>query len=157
MTDFDCSKLHGRPRDICEGRTHHSPEERDAYIKIFSGQSPSPIIPKPMRSRGLGDTIAKITHATGLAWFAERAAKAIGLESCGCAERQQWLNELVPYRPDGMADDEWRAVLHESVGLFSDGGRGVDTQTHSDTSTEVSTNPSPAGSAGTQPASVHPG
>ena len=38
------------------------------------------------RSRGLGDTIAKIT-------------KAVGIQQCGgCKERQELLNNLVPYK-----------------------------------------------------------
>jgi hypothetical protein len=44
-------------------------------------------------SRGLGDTIAKITHATGIA----RVVKAVVAEDCGCAERQGALNKWVPY------------------------------------------------------------
>lgn len=69
------------------------------------------------RSKGLGDTIAKITHKTGLAWFAEKAAKAIGMESCGCAERQQLLNELFPYKPAEMSDSEFQQVMREAVAL----------------------------------------
>ncbi len=38
------------------------------------------------KSRGLGDTIAKLT-------------KAIGIKPCGgCKRRQRWLNGLLPYR-----------------------------------------------------------
>jgi hypothetical protein len=48
----------------------------------------------PIRSRGLGDTIAKITHATGI----DRVVKAVTGSDCGCAKRQQWLNEVVPYK-----------------------------------------------------------
>lgn len=48
-------------------------------------------------SRGLGDTIAKITSATKLDKIAESIAKAVGAEDCGCAARQATLNELVPY------------------------------------------------------------
>lgn len=49
------------------------------------------------KSKGLGDTIAKFTHATKLNKVAEAVAKLAGLEGCGCDERQQYLNELFPY------------------------------------------------------------
>lgn len=46
---------------------------------------------------GLGDTIANITHATGLDRLAE-AYTAITGKPCGCKERQEALNKLVPYK-----------------------------------------------------------
>jgi hypothetical protein len=51
-------------------------------------------------SKGLGDTIAKITHATGLDVVAEKIAYAMGKEDCGCKRRQEILNDLVPYNKD---------------------------------------------------------
>lgn len=48
-------------------------------------------------SKGLGDTIAKITHATGIAKAVEVVTDALGVEDCGCQRRQNWLNEVVPY------------------------------------------------------------
>lgn len=43
---------------------------------------------KPIRPRGLGDTIAKMT-------------KAVGLISCGgCKKRQAKLNAIFPYKPE---------------------------------------------------------
>jgi len=50
------------------------------------------------KSKGFGDTIAKITHATGLNKVAEAVAKAAGHEDCGCGRRQDKLNELFPYK-----------------------------------------------------------
>ena len=49
-------------------------------------------------SKGLGDTVAKITHATGLDVVAEKVANALGKEDCGCKRRQEKLNELFPYK-----------------------------------------------------------
>lgn len=49
-------------------------------------------------SKGLGDTIAKITHATGLDIVADKVAKAMGQEDCGCNRRREKLNELFPYK-----------------------------------------------------------
>jgi len=48
-------------------------------------------------SRGLGDTIAKITHATGIAKAVEVVTGALGIEDCGCSGRQEWLNGVAPY------------------------------------------------------------
>jgi len=49
------------------------------------------------KSKGLGDTIAKVTHAVGLDKVAEAVAKAAGKEDCGCSKRQQKLNDMFPY------------------------------------------------------------
>ena len=46
-----------------------------------------------------GDTIAKFTHATGIAQAVEAVSQIVGVP-CGCNERQQWLNEVVPYRQE---------------------------------------------------------
>lgn len=47
-------------------------------------------------SRGLGDTVAKITHATGLDKLAELYTELTG-KPCGCSQRQEALNKLFPY------------------------------------------------------------
>ena len=52
---------------------------------------------KSKTSKGLGDTIAKLTKALGIDVVAEKVAKAAGKEDCGCKRRQEKLNELVPY------------------------------------------------------------
>ena len=48
-------------------------------------------------SEGLGDTIAKITHATGLDKLADAVAKAAGAEDCGCNKRRKTLNQMISY------------------------------------------------------------
>ena len=45
------------------------------------------------KSKGLGDTIAKITEATGV----DKLVKFIAGEDCGCEERKEKLNKLFPY------------------------------------------------------------
>jgi hypothetical protein len=45
---------------------------------------------------GLGDTFAEITRLTGLDQFANAYEKLTG-NSCGCEERQQKLNQLLPF------------------------------------------------------------
>jgi len=47
-----------------------------------------------MESKGLGDSIAKVTQATGI----NKAVKAVVGEDCGCKERQEKLNQLFPYK-----------------------------------------------------------
>ena len=51
-----------------------------------------------MKSRGLGDSIEKITKATGLRSLTQIAAKAVGLKDCGSDKRKAWLTEQVPYK-----------------------------------------------------------
>ena len=48
------------------------------------------------KSKGLGDTVAKITKATGIKKVVDTVAKATG-KDCGCGERQATLNRLFPY------------------------------------------------------------
>ena len=48
-------------------------------------------------SVGLGDSIAKITNATGIDKMAEGVAKAMGRKDCGCKKRQEKLNQMFPY------------------------------------------------------------
>lgn len=49
------------------------------------------------KSRGFGDTVAKLTHFTGIDKLADRVAKAMGKEDCGCERRREKLNEIIPY------------------------------------------------------------
>lgn len=51
----------------------------------------------PKRSKGLGDTISKITHSLKIDKVAEAVAKLAGAEGCGCDKRKEYLNELFPY------------------------------------------------------------
>jgi len=44
-----------------------------------------------MKSQGLGDTIEKITTATGIKKVVEKVAEATGKE-CGCNKRKEILN-----------------------------------------------------------------
>lgn len=47
-----------------------------------------------MTSRGLGDTLEKITAATGIKAV---ASKVLG-KDCGCSERRDSLNKKFPYK-----------------------------------------------------------
>lgn len=50
-----------------------------------------------MKSKGLGDTIEKITTATGIKKVAEAVSKATGSD-CGCSKRRDALNRAFPYK-----------------------------------------------------------
>lgn len=52
------------------------------------------------KSEGLGDTVAKITHALKLDKIADTVTKAMGKEDCGCNRRREKLNKLVSYKKD---------------------------------------------------------
>jgi hypothetical protein len=49
------------------------------------------------KSKGLGDTIEKITTATGIKKVVETVAKATG-KDCGCSQRRDALNRAFPYQ-----------------------------------------------------------
>ena len=56
------------------------------------------------KSKGLGDTIEKITEATGI----KAVVKSIFGEDCGCDERKEMLNKLFPYRkPNCLNENEF--------------------------------------------------
>ena len=48
-------------------------------------------------SKGLGDSIAKFTSATGIDKLANKMAKAAGKSDCGCDTRRDTLNRVFPY------------------------------------------------------------
>ena len=52
-------------------------------------------------SKGLGDTIEKITKATGIKKVVDTVAKATG-KDCGCNKRKDNINKMFPYNPNGM-------------------------------------------------------
>jgi hypothetical protein len=56
-------------------------------------------MPEPIKSVGLGDTIDKITTATGIKAAVEKISNAVG-KDCGCKERKDKLNQLFPYNQE---------------------------------------------------------
>jgi len=48
------------------------------------------------QSKGLGDTIEKITKATGIKKVVDTVSKAVK-KDCGCGTRKDTLNRLFPY------------------------------------------------------------
>ena len=53
------------------------------------------------QSKGLGDTIEKITTATGIKKVVHAVTKAAGKEDCGCNKRREKLNQIFPYKSQG--------------------------------------------------------
>ena len=49
-----------------------------------------------MKSRGLGDTIEKITKVTGIKKVVDKVGRATG-KDCGCNKRKESLNRFFPY------------------------------------------------------------
>lgn len=47
-----------------------------------------------MKSKGLGDTINKVTSATGIKTIVKKATNG----NCGCEKGRKKLNELFPYK-----------------------------------------------------------
>ena len=62
------------------------------------------------QSEGLGDTIEKITEATGI----KKAVKFIAGEDCGCDKRKEKLNQLFPYKkPECLTEYEYNYLVEE--------------------------------------------
>jgi hypothetical protein len=52
---------------------------------------------QPNKSKGLGDTIEKITTVTGIKKVTEAISKVTG-KDCGCKARKDALNRAFPYQ-----------------------------------------------------------
>lgn len=57
-------------------------------------------------SEGLGDLIAKLTHALGIDKVAEKVANLAGEEDCGCNKRREQLNELFPFNNNKQKEND---------------------------------------------------
>ena len=49
-----------------------------------------------MKSRGLGDSVEKLTKATGIKKVVDTVSKVTG-KPCGCGQRRDNLNRMLPY------------------------------------------------------------
>ena len=49
-----------------------------------------------MESKGLGDTIEKITKATGIKSAFDKVSEGLNIP-CGCQKRKEALNNMFPY------------------------------------------------------------
>tara|TARA_S200002703_G_scaffold148282_1_gene144844 strand:- start:2416 stop:2844 length:429 start_codon:yes stop_codon:yes gene_type:complete len=58
------------------------------------------------QSTGVGDTVEKITKATGIKAAVDGVFDALG-KDCGCDERKKTLNEMFPYnKPNCLTQEE---------------------------------------------------
>lgn len=59
------------------------------------------------KSIGLGDTIEKITEATGIKSVVDKVKEVTGFD-CGCGARKELLNRLFPYvKPNCLIEDDY--------------------------------------------------
>lgn len=66
-------------------------------------------------SQGLGDTIAKVTHYTGIAKLTEVITDALGIEDCGCNRRREELNGIVSYNSPTIYNSNDHEPAEEGV------------------------------------------
>tara|TARA_R100001594_G_scaffold137868_1_gene181177 strand:- start:703 stop:1080 length:378 start_codon:yes stop_codon:yes gene_type:complete len=65
------------------------------------------------KSKGLGDTISKITKASGIKRVVDKISEVTGVP-CNCQERQEKLNKMFPYaKVRQFTEDE--LSIYESV------------------------------------------
>lgn len=67
-------------------------------------------------SKGLGDTIEKITSATGIKKVVDVISEALDID-CGCSKRKDFLNKLVPYREPKTENKKplpFKVIYHDS-------------------------------------------
>jgi hypothetical protein len=61
---------------------------------------------------GLGDLVAKVTEVTGI----KAVVEAVAGKDCGCAQRQQKLNDMFPF---ATSKDQYYAdkIKNQEIGL----------------------------------------
>lgn len=99
----ECDQFTDHRRAICRGERPDLPVDGrnsiNGYRRLW-GLPPLGTTPDEwnvsMPSRGIGDLVAKFTHATGI----DKAVKAVFAAAgtpCGCKKRQEAWNEAVPF------------------------------------------------------------
>ena len=65
------------------------------------------------KSKGIGDSIEKITKATGVKAIVE----AVAGKDCGCNKRKEWLNKKFPYAKQMSESDKsiWTNTLQPAL------------------------------------------
>lgn len=93
-----------------------SPSARKSTTSTSKKSTRKTTTKKKAPSKGLGDTIEKVTEATGIKkavdWFSDKT----GID-CGCEERKAKLNKLVPYNVSCMEKtdyDNWTKFRSEN-------------------------------------------
>lgn len=74
-------------------------------------------------SKGLGDTVAKITQATGIKKIVDKTFDALGSD-CGCQKRQELWNKKFSYKkPKCFTEDEYnlmKAAIETKKSTFNE-------------------------------------
>ena len=89
-----------------EPKDKRTKEYRDWNAKqpALKPEAKSKYTVNPNPSIGLGDTVEKITKATGI----KKAVEWIAGKDCGCDKRKKWLNEKFRYKnPECMQESEY--------------------------------------------------
>ena len=68
------------------------------------------------RSRGLGDTIEKITEATGIKKVVDTISKATG-KACNCGARKEALNKMFPYKENSILTRDDFLLLKADINI----------------------------------------
>ena len=92
---------------------YESLDKRTKEYKEWKAQQPS---------EGLGDTIEKLTEATGI----KAAVKWLAGEDCGCEERKEALNKIWRYRKTNCLtkeEYEWLDVFFKQEGTVRPSGK----------------------------------
>jgi len=82
---------------------------------------------KKMKSKGLGDTIEKLTKATGIKKLVELATNG---KDCGCDKRKEYLNKLwsYNYKPECLTQeqiDEYKKFIDTRTMRLTDNGKAI--------------------------------
>ncbi len=70
-------------------------------------------------SEGLGDTVAKFLHFTGVDKIVNTVAEALDIEDCGCNARREQLNQAFSYKKREPP------VIEMGEGYISKNGRKI--------------------------------
>jgi hypothetical protein len=99
----ECDRFTDHRRAICrgerEGMAVDGPNSVNAYRAMWGLTPLGHEWDVSMPSRGLGDVVAKFTHATGLDVVAKAISTSTG-KPCGCRKRQDQLNAAVPFKSE---------------------------------------------------------
>ncbi len=61
------------------------------------------------KSKGLGDTIEKITKSTGLKAIVDKISE-VTKTPCGCGQRKDTLNKMFPYKKTERIKQDWKQI-----------------------------------------------
>ena len=78
------------------------------------------------KSKGLGDTIERITKATGIKAVVDKVSEITGID-CKCQERKEALNKLYPYTRQ-MTEDEisiYEEVMSRTKGTITGSDQAI--------------------------------